>query len=227
MKRVSLASVCGVFLAILLAVGTATPSFAQNLAPGTDLGAPPVADLGVFTLQASTGSQGFNTLGDIGNVEEWVGNYTGNPFGATDETFVLQFTVSSGEIQSLTASSFTGFSVNVGQNQFCTLSPTSCLANPGTNAATDANRSSDGSIVKFFFGTGVVAGKSSYEVVINTNANAYTTAGTMSVQDGGAQGFTAFAPATVPEPGTFGLLGSGLLSLAGLARKIAGAGLLG
>ena len=223
MKRVSVAGVFGVFFAILLAVGTATPLFAQNLAPGQDLGAPPTTEGGTFGTMASTGPQAFNTQGDAGTVEEWVGTFSGNPFGANDETFVLQFTVSSGEIQSLSASSFTGFSVNVGQNQLCSF----CLVTSGTNHATDASRSSSGSVVKFFFGTGVTAGQSSYAVIINTNANAFNAAGSMSVQDGGAQGFNAFQPTTVPEPGTFGMLGSGLLSLAGLARKIAGASLLG
>jgi hypothetical protein len=68
-----------------------------------------------------------------------------------------------------------------------------------------------------FFGGEIAPGTVSNVILISTNATLYKP-GSANVIDGGIASVKAFAPAAVPEPMSFILLGSGLLCL-GLLRK--------
>lgn len=98
----------------------------------------------------------------------------------------------------------------------------------GNQAASTADRSVDG-VVGFNFLPGLLGkitpGETSDILIVRTNATTFT-AGTMGIIDGTAGFAAAFQPSgapplvgPIPEPGTFGLLASGLVALVGVARK--------
>ena len=101
-------------VALLLAGAVATPSFATSLTPG-NIVVPAVTGTGGFAALANTGVVPFSFGGDTGIVQEAVGTYAGNPFGASDLTFVFQVGVTAGNIVNLTTQSFAipGISIDV------------------------------------------------------------------------------------------------------------------
>jgi hypothetical protein len=215
MKRVIQAVLFGALVIGLFAVTGATPALATALPPGATVSVS--AETGSFTSLASTGPQSFSFSAhprDSGKVEEWVGNFTGNPLKGL--TFVYQFTVSGGVIEHISGSSFSGFLVDVGDSKTCDFASGSCLAATGNKGPVSANRTGDGAVVEFNFLPEVTKGDRSFELLVNTNATAYIP-GSIGLIDGGGQTLDGFAPA--PEPGTLTLFGSGLIGLAGLMRR--------
>ena len=85
-----------------------------------------------------------------------------------------------------------------------------------------ANRPSQGT-VGFNFGSGsapadaIDPGETTRILVIRTNALAYTT-GATSTLNGAVATYQTFAPTNIPEPGTYALMGAGLVAL-GLAHR--------
>jgi hypothetical protein len=81
----------------------------------------------------------------------------------------------------------------------------------------------NGDVVSFNFdqfGNDIAAGETTVMLVIETNATNFAP-GFVSAQDGTAGSGTAFQPtgASVPEPASLMLLGSGLLAIAAFLRK--------
>jgi hypothetical protein len=108
---------------------------------------------------------------------------------------------------SFTATNFEGYLTDVGIN-----------AGIGLNTEpTLVERSSDGSDISFVYTPALAPGQDTSMLVIETNANLFTSGG-FTISDGtntGSQG--GFAP--MPEPATLALFGTGLVGLVGVARR--------
>jgi len=87
-----------------------------------------------------------------------------------------------------------------------------------------ADLNGDGTVVGFSFnppdGAKILPGTTSSVLVISTDATQFTN-GFANVIDGGVATVDAYQPGgAVPEPGSFFLLGGGLLGLAGISRRL-------
>lgn len=127
---------------------------------------------------------------------------TNNVFCAGCLDFIYFFTNNGPDtLERATMTNFDSFLTNVG---YSTLT--------GTATPTNATRNSFGDIAFNFAGVGT--GVTSNYLIIETNATSFTS-GFFSLQDGTAGSGAAYAPAT-PEPSSLMLMGSGLVSAAGM-----------
>jgi len=143
--------------------------------------------------------------------------------------FYYQFASSGNSIDSvgrMTMTNFAGFTTNVGyrMDNWDDTTGFSGQFLAATQAPVSADRSSSGGTVGFsFYGRGgaIDPSETSATLVIRTNAYDFT-AGSLTTQNGAVYTTNAFAPTTlsgVPEPGTYVLIGAGLIAIAGFRRR--------
>lgn len=134
--------------------------------------------------------------------------------------FVFNFanvaTTGTDPILEFTIATFYGFSINADY-----------VSGSGTQAPTAALLTTNG-VLNYAYdgGTGVLPGQNSDTLVVYTNATNFV-AGGLTFQDGATAndpGFVALGPtgspaAVTPEPSSIVLLGTGLVSVAGFARR--------
>lgn len=180
---------------------------ASVLANGSSAPPSPLFPTGTWAVAPVTGT--ITTPTFTATYTEWVYSDPSNTWCAGCLDFVYQFTNNGGDAnERYSMFNFAGVSVDVGTNPF------------GTHDPTTIDRSLGGAVIGFNYPAAdeINSGTTTPLLVIETDALNFTD-GFVSAQDGTAGFGFAYAPlATVPEPASLALFGSGLAILGGLLR---------
>jgi hypothetical protein len=198
-------------LVVLLTFTLSLTLVAQASVLGVGGTAPPTPLAPSGTLLATT-SGTITTPTFSADYTAWVFSDPNNTWCSGCLDFVYEFTnngLDPNERYSM--SSFAGFNVDVGNSPFGIHDPNTVSRSVSLN----------GSVISFNydqFGNDVLAGETTAQLVIMTDAR-YFTSGFLSAQDGTAGSGVAYQPSAVPEPTSLFLLGSGVLAVGGILRR--------
>jgi hypothetical protein len=208
-------------VALLALLGVVAEAHAAALPPGSvDVS---VTNLGSFTgtLVADTNNINYSFGANTGTLREWVVSNGTSALCPGCLAFVYQFHVTTGDVGRISASSYDAFTIDVSHTTGPSVSLPGSLA--GIFGANNADRTASGTTIDFDFTSPVTAGFNSFVLIANTNSTAFQP-GIMFLNDIGATSgnIAGFAPgqaATVPEPATVLLVGSGVVALGVWRRR--------